>query len=528
MSKLKRDLYRKKLRKLLSRADDEAFLQLIWAVDALQSERAMAAARFIQFPPEAETSEVESQFAVRKWELETLVGQLLVTPKCQIREGPNKRTNCEHFSTAAAVVNHLRDLENAESGILLKHTNILLEMHRTGQRQFPWQRGFYNVNRLYRYAMIYGQGECGSYFERANDLSINDFFLIGFAMHASFQKSPWLAHNNSIEQLGVKRVSFDAGLKLLSVPIEKARTKAVSLTNEAGRGLPTAYQPSFLRRFPVVSFGNDNERLCAPLPQLIPLRITSGLYYDLVPGGQKLLNEANDRFERYVYEYIAAMMPRFDVSRSYRYGPKGAKIDSPDIIVRDNDQISVAIECKATKLTFPAQYAEDPTSIAQKSYDQIAKGVFQLWKYFSHLRRGVAGTESVSPSVRGIVLTLDTWLVMARELQQDVLASAEKLARDDVDITDEDRRAITFCTIDDLEDTISCVDEDSFIRALDAVDEDAFVGWLLPNICRRMGLGNEAPKPFPFRLADVLPWWDATLKGLAPYRKVLCAEESKE
>lgn len=520
MSKLKRDLYRKKLRNLLSRADDEAFFQLIWALDALQSGREPAAARLIRFPLEAVTSKFDSPFAVHKWELDTLIGQLLITRKVGISAKSIRYTDCSQFNAGSTAINFLRQLEEADSAIFLEHFDVLLEMHRIGQRQFPWQRGYTNINRLYRYAMMYGQGECSRYFARVYGLSINDFCLIGLAMYGSFQKRPWLARSYPIEQLGIKHAAFEIGLKLLSMSIKEARAEAVSLAREAGRISPVAYQRSFLRQYPLVSFGKDNERLRAPLPQLIVFRITSGLYYDLLPGGQELLNEANDRFERYVQEYIQAMMPGFDVRRSYKYGPKRSKIDSPDIIIWYGGQIAVVVECKATKLTFAAQYAEDPMIIAQRSYDQIAKGVFQLWRYFSHVRRGMANTDNVSPSVHGIVLTLDTWLVMARNLQEEVIATAMSLADENPDIKAEDRRAVAFCAIEDLETTLSRTDEDSFMRVLETIDEDRFVGWVLPDIYRKLDLSQEEPKPFPFRLDDVLPSWNATSSGLASQSNV--------
>ena len=82
------------------------------------------------------------------------------------------------------------------------------------------------------------------------------------------------------------------------------------------------------------------------------------------------------------------------------------------------------MECKATKLTFPAQFADDPIAEAKIGYDEIAKGVFQLWRYFSHARRGIVSTDAVRADAYGMVLTLDTWLVMSRELQEQVLGTA--------------------------------------------------------------------------------------------------------
>jgi hypothetical protein len=75
-----------------------------------------------------------------------------------------------------------------------------------------------------------------------------------------------------------------------------------------GTPIPTAYQPSILRRFPLLSLKEDSESFIAPIPESLLMRVTSGLYYDLIPGGQPLLNEASDRFEQYVADYIDALM----------------------------------------------------------------------------------------------------------------------------------------------------------------------------------------------------------------------------
>jgi len=62
--------------------------------------------------------------------------------------------------------------------------------------------------------------------------------------------------------------------------------------------------------------GNPNL-IIAPITELMLLRVTAGLYYDLISGGQPLLNEANDRFEQYCADFIDVTKKRFGVSRSY-------------------------------------------------------------------------------------------------------------------------------------------------------------------------------------------------------------------
>jgi hypothetical protein len=507
-----RDRYRKKLQELLSIADDEAFFEMIWAIDALQSERVEAASRCIRFPPEAATSEMASHFRIYKWELETLINQLLITPKAPPRSDRNRILDCRKFAAGANTTNFLRKLENAESGIYLQRFSIWTEMHRIGQRQFPWQRGRFAVL-LYRYAYIYGQGECRSYFERANGISMNEFSLIGFALYPAFQDYSQVQRRFSLTEFDVSPAVFEAALSLLSAPIAQARCGAASLIRgiqEKHRALPIADHPSFLRGFPIVSFETNGSRLRAPIPELILLRITSGLFYDLIKGGSHLRNEAADRFEQYSAEYISAMMRRFDVNRSHKYRISGNEFDTPDILVKDGGKVAVAIECKARKLSFGAQFSDDPIEEAKEGFEELAKGVFQLWRYFSHARRGLVASDIIRPDAYGMVLTLDTWLMMSGPLQGQLVAAAAKLAETEPEITAEDRCAVVFCSIHDLETTLANATEDSFLRTMGAACEGRFVGWILPNIHRETEDRAQTRKPFPFQVGDVLPWWKAT------------------
>ena len=513
MSALQRDRYRKKLGKLLSRAPDADFLQLMWAVDALQSNRVDSVIGLLSYPPDAATSAITAPLSLHRWELETLTQQLFLTPKDGPHEKNSRITNCAEFSAAAAAVKFLRSLENAEASIYLKRMDVLREMPRIGHREFPWQRGYLNVPQFYRYAFIYGQGACAVYFERTYGLSMNQFSLIGFALFAAITKRVWIRHPYPLSAFGISPEVMDVAMSLLSKPIEQARAltaKLVRETNEKrGSILPIAYQPSFLRQFPIVLFG---ERMCSPLRDLILLRITSGIYYDLVSGPANLRNEAADRFEAYAADYIAALMPRFAVERSQTYPFHGNEVHTPDITLRAADEIIAAIECKATKLTFAAQYSDDPVAEASREYKEIAKGVFQLWRYFSHVRRGIVPGTTLRPDVVGVVLTLDTWLVMSGPIIKEVFSTAEALSAEDPEITVADRRPVTFCHTADLESTLSTTDEDGFLATLIAATTEHYSGWMLPDVLRDIGKQLGQQKPFPFELGNVLPWWDETEK----------------
>jgi hypothetical protein len=118
VSQAKLDYHIKQLRKYFARADDRAFLQMIWAADALQSDREAAAKKFMpSYPKEAAVkSSLLSPYGIHRWELETLLIQLLLTPKEERRAEGNFDLDCSKFDAIRDTINRLRSLENVESG----------------------------------------------------------------------------------------------------------------------------------------------------------------------------------------------------------------------------------------------------------------------------------------------------------------------------------------------------------------------------------------------------------------------------
>lgn len=502
-----------KLRKMFARADDHAFLQLVWATDALQSDRVDSARPFIAFPPQAANASIASPFAIHRWELETLLVQLFLTPKQEIHPGPNLILNCGLFDSMRETINRLRKLEDIESAVYLASENFSIfdEMHRIAQRQFHWQRGYLNLPQMYRYAYLYGQGQCGEYFRAVHGFPIGEFNLAAFALFATYQRIPWQNRTYTAPQLGLTREIRDKVLPLLTLSAARARCETESIVQRAtaahGKPLPTAYLPSIFRQYPLVATDEHQNVFISPIPELILLRVTAGLYYDVIGGGQALLNEANDRFEQYCVDYFEAMMPRFSASRSFKYGQRGAQIDTPDVLITDNDKVVLVAECKATKLTYLAQFAEDPFDAQKRQYDQLANGVVQLWRYFSHVRRGILD-QDLSPNVEGMVITLDTYFQMSRPLRGKVIEQANALADMEDGITPADRRPVIFCPIQDIETILSRGTEDTFLASMKAAQEERYQGWHLREVHRDL-TGDQEPenKRFPFALDVVLPWW---------------------
>lgn len=502
-----RAYYRKKLNKKLSYASDEDLFVLLWSVNALQSGHEGQAHAFLDqgYSTEAATSDVTSRWAVFKWEIETLANEILTQPKARQFQTGARVLNTRTFETARQMVRNLRKLENAESSRALRDNRILREMVRIANRQFDWQRGYNNVMQFYRNTFVYGQGVCAEYFEKKHGITVNDFSFVGFALFSHLATQPVIASNIDGTPIGLDREVLTKALGVLSRPLKEMR----ALARAERQGIyETAYRPSVLRQHPCVGFGLAGERIRAPLPQLIIDRVTNGVFYDVVGGGGAIRADYGSRFEEYALRYLKAQLPECDwqPERKYRLGKD--TVDSPDILLLEEDKVTLAVECKATRMGYGARFGS--VEIDERGFEDIIKAVFQLWRFFSHCRRGLSGLR-ISEDAIGAVLTLDGWLTMANPLEAEVLAAAKEMAeRRDPQILEEDRRPIAFFPIVDMESALIRANRSSFISAVRRRSDEDRRGYMLVTVHDEFLDPEEPEKVFPFGddVGRLLPWWD--------------------
>lgn len=501
------------LRRSLSDVDDPAFLCMIWAVHAIQDDRVGLATKFLKHPKEAGTTEIGSRYSIYRWDLETLITIDLNTPKTARPIWWSKRLDMRDFNTVADIVNLLRAVEEHESSMRIDHTNVLLELHRIAHRQFSWQRGFGQPRDIYRYLYIYGQGECGAYFQKAYGLTVPDFFAVAFGHFSYLSHGPWMARIHDLELLGLSQDAINKSLDLLSGDIWAVRRESQKLLakfeKSMGITLPVIYQPSYLRVKPIIrrAVGLRDEYI-APLPMLIMMRATRGLYYDLQSGGTTITNAATKRFEEYAARSIKAHCPDFEPAASVKYVYNKNTIETPDILLKHGGSIVAVFECKATKLTFEAQYGDDPTANAKSGYSQIAKAIFQLWRFFSHVRRGIIALD-VAPNASAVVLTMDAWTQVSQELREIVIAEAGAIAAaKEPEMSEEDKRQPVFCPIEELDDLLTSSTEEQLLASFRAATEDRYQGWNIREVRNSAVPKLEKRKAFAFDLDELLPWWE--------------------
>lgn len=460
----------------------------------------------LRFPIEAETTEITSAYYAHKWKLESLTSEFFKIEKEGIKKGKIRRLRCDDFQVFAQVYNALKDLENAEAGLTLQKFSVLMELHRIGQKQFEWQRGYMNATLLYKYGFIYGGKEASTYFHSKYGFEISKFVHFGFAVCSQLMQRPTTAVRSAeYAGIGITKNEFEAMLPLIALEVTTVRKQVANLHRS---NIPTEYQPSFLRMHPCIWFRGEGD-LIAPLPALVMNRITSGLFYDLVSGPQSLKTEIGLRFEKYTAQLLDRMLSKLGVSESFKYSVKKNPVDSPDICVSEDGVIVLVCECKARRMPFDAKFGMALAGQSEDLLDELAKGVFQIWRFFAHLRRSLVPNKTSSPAAIGVLFTLDTWLSHSSELQSVVLEKARKRSLEYGGIEAQDQRSIVFCASSELEEAIFTTPEDSFLGILQAATTDKHKGWLLSSISNQAygELKTVRKNPFLDEMSELFPWW---------------------
>jgi hypothetical protein len=497
-----RDRYQKQLTKLLELADVRSLCTLAWATIAIQSGRVdVVPPSMLRYPREAITTSIADRYSIHPWKIETLINEALaINTKIQRRS-----LDCRQFGAIATLSNSLGKLENAYDGMDLINRSALDGMGRLAQRQFEWQRGFLNVPNLFRSYYVYGGAICQEHFLSKYDVTISEFSLVCFALRAMYQKVPYIRQGGGMPLFGVDHKKLERIWKKIALPRSEMSRLATRLRRFGGH---ISYRRSVLRLFPCVQFEEDRLIGC-PVPDLLTARSTSGLYYDLVDDSDSR-NEIGRRFEEYALELFRSHLCSATVNAGFKYEEKkGRNQETPDVLISRAAEIELVCECKATRMTYDAKFGTYPLEQAEREYTEIAKAVFQIWKFANHVRAGVCRSASVSSRSIGVVLTLDAWLTADVVIRPRIFEMARAMAKDKgIDIQESDQLPVLFLPIEDLEATVRVSTEASFSVALEAAVTKEYEGWALRDVHRAVQPDLKVDNDYPFaeRLSEVMPW----------------------
>lgn len=495
--------YRKKLRKLLEKTKLRDLLIMIWAAESLRSGQADDAKRFLNFPEEAVAAKPGNRYFVAPWTLETLVNEALTHKSATATS--RRYLNTSKWDGFAQKYNLLNEVENAESLDDIPEGGILDAMPRIGWRQFGWQSGYRSSRRYFRAWWLYNFKEANDYFQENYGITVEQFSFVGFGVAAQLVRFPAVKIDEDFQVVGISQAEQSAFFRLTTSSPSDARKRAIDLRSGTGQ---IAYKPSALRRKPLIEIGQ--EAFC-PLPDLLHLRVSDGIFYDLI-GNDNLRRLVAERFETYAAEVTQHYVSPYTIRTEENYGPRAKRLATPDLrIVNEQSELCVIVECKARRIPFRVMSSSNPFAENAEIYADLVKGVLQVWRYVSDVRRGSADAKwSLADDAIGVVLMLEPWLQMHNDAVKEVLQAAERETAKYTEILATDRIPIAFVAIDDWEFSIRRVNVSGFLRALAIHAKEDRAGFMLDSSVKSIA-SEHAPSVSEYdywaALSKVTNWW---------------------
>jgi hypothetical protein len=356
---------------------------------------------------------------------------------------------------------------------------------------------------------LYADGAADEYLRENHGLGVSELSLAGFALYAVLQSVVAIQGSPSLPEIGLTSETYELAKTLISQPMEEARERARRTRNSKQS---TAYRPSVLRRYPIITVDKVRDISMAPLPQLILKRVTSGISFDLFGAPDTVYKEISHRFETYCSGLLTAIFPGYVVSGDFKYGGNR----TPDVLITRNQEIHLVVECKSTGMTYDARFGEITTERVEDKISDIGKGIFQIWRFFSHLRRGIVRNNTSYSESFGMVVTLDDWFTMSRRLITRMFENAQKRCDSSgEEILPCDKRPIVLAWIEDIEYIQRACSEAQALDVLRAAHSKEYRMWHLPGVVDKLLADSKAYSPYAFEQEFVEQSWWKKIEAIA-------------
>ena len=420
----------------------------VWAIRVIALNQADAAQRFMRLPRELIGAEIGSQHYVAPWILETLTNEGFVHTGYNVGR---KKIDLTQFNNFSAVYNVMNELENAESLMDIPEGGISRALPRLGWRQFEWQETFFKERKIYRSWRLYTVPEAATYFEQKHRIRPDRATAVGFLLFSEFLSNPAIDAKVGSSDWEISEDEIATVLSFISNPVAAVKNRTRQLRSKRGEA---AYKPSVLRETPLISMRyGGRKKYYSPLPDLCLQRLCDGLYQDVVDN-QSVMQKVAAEFENYSFDIFTHYCgSHFQVFSEAEYGPKGQRVLTPDLRIADAKKtLRVIIECKRRLLPYKIVSSVNPTRQYPNLYEDFVKGVQQIWRYASKVRRGIADDNwTIDDNTVGLVLTLHPWMLLSGEAVQWIKERARSTLKAEWQVTEIDLIPVSFTHSDDLE-----------------------------------------------------------------------------
>lgn len=457
--------------------------RMVWQIDTIQSTPPNKNTIFQNFPSEAATSQLGSKWIFLKWYLEDLIAAKLLTMALAENDlaitAPREKYDFWEF---AKIYNKYYDYCEKDIDRNLNSERFHIELHRIPHQQFLWQRGTYNLRDFYRNLRIYRNEDTKIYFRNKYGHELDDYLNCCLFIWVLLRIHGWIKLPIDLSHVGISSASL---IEFTLSKLAQTVDEGCAFSNQhTGDQQSLRLVPSPMRDKPVVVFNSCLEKsIIAPLPDLVFSKISSGLFYEFVSEAP-LRTTFGTAFEIYFAELFDRANSTFCAEQEYVYKVGRDEYRSPDATIKLGGEVKFVAELKATRIPYNAQFSDDPTKSAKGAYQEVAKGITQLWRYLQHSHGGHTNANYAEISkVPLIVVSLSDWKSMSGEINRQIITLAHKLA-DEKKIEQKFRNEVLLTSVSEIESLLTKADNSSFLETLILSQTEKYKGWDLFQVFR--------------------------------------------
>lgn len=234
--------------------------------------------------------------------------------------------------------------------------------------------------------------------------------------HGGVLSRKWLAaYVDGLGSDALSSAGLERFLELFGRGIDGLQAIARRSLEQAGKDNVCAYNP--LRRWPILLLprdGSEADEVLVPVPQLLLLSVTSGLYWQLRRDehyGMPFAGVFGKAFEAYLFHFACDTLgpTRASVVAEKAYGPRGRLVSSPDLAILQG-RSALFLEAKQPLARTSLRGGASLEDIRKDAEHNLLKGIEQLWSFYLRLQKGDAPEEFLGLEPSRIV-----WAVVSYE-----------------------------------------------------------------------------------------------------------------
>jgi hypothetical protein len=365
------------LRKHIRTADRLDALLRVWAFSNFFADNNFPISKYVSVPETLRRDGLASAL-FSPWEAFELAREIII--HSETRSGNLVASRWEYWLRAIILS---RKVEQSVDELQITPGNILIAINRLMRRQTPWQSRRNENADFYRALLIYGEKTLSDLVLSRFQLHVEKLFFLSYLFYMHFLDNPILDE----AKLQIDFATPEEVNSYLSLYSSRLDNLASELAAETKKANSYCYRYTALQRRPIIRVRHSGKNLLmCPVPSLIPRRLYSGIYYELIGVEGAFSNLYGNAFHSLVANYSKYTLTRFVVYDEDIYRKGKSELRTCDLILHDSGNDVVFVECKAKRITERARSAVDLGGDLSADLEIIADAGAQLIKSIEDFR----------------------------------------------------------------------------------------------------------------------------------------------